>query len=101
MTLSAAEYLIKCAFSLFLTSVSCLLQARKALTDRQKELELKTQQLETKLSGKSEEEIKKARRKSTQAGQNRGRSGVSFSAWTSCSHEAVALRSDSDRSSVP
>ncbi|XP_013855561.1 growth arrest-specific protein 7 [Austrofundulus limnaeus] len=38
-------------------------KARKALTDRQKELE-------TKLSNKSEEEIKKARRKSTQAGDD-------------------------------
>lgn len=47
-------------------------QARKALTDRQKELELKTQQLEMKLSNKIEEDIKKARRKSTQAGQSRG-----------------------------
>uniref|UniRef100_A0A3Q3ENY7 Growth arrest specific 7 n=1 Tax=Kryptolebias marmoratus TaxID=37003 RepID=A0A3Q3ENY7_KRYMA len=45
-------------------------KARKALTDRQKDLELKTQQLETKLSNKSEEEIKKARRKSTQAGDD-------------------------------
>lgn len=45
-------------------------QARKALTDRQKELELKTQQLEMKLSNKIEEDIKKARRKSTQAGQS-------------------------------
>ncbi|XP_061564580.1 growth arrest-specific protein 7 isoform X2 [Cololabis saira] len=43
-------------------------KARKALADRQKELELKTQQLEMKLSNKIEEDIKKARRKSTQAG---------------------------------
>ncbi|XP_061823126.1 growth arrest-specific protein 7-like isoform X1 [Nerophis lumbriciformis] len=43
-------------------------KARKALADRQKELELKTQQLELKLSNKIEEDIKKARRKSTQAG---------------------------------
>ncbi|KAM9425579.1 growth arrest-specific protein 7 isoform 2-T2 [Pholidichthys leucotaenia] len=43
-------------------------RARKALADRQKELELKTQQLETKLTSKTEEDIKKARRKSTQAG---------------------------------
>eukprot|EP00064_Thunnus_orientalis_P007287 superscaffoldBa00000797_g7307 len=43
-------------------------KARKALADRQKELELKTQQLEIKLSNKIEEDIKKARRKSTQAG---------------------------------
>lgn len=47
-------------------------QARKALSDRQKELELKTQQLEMKLSNKIEEDIKKARRKSTQAGQSQG-----------------------------
>lgn len=47
-------------------------QARKALADRQKELELKTQQLEIKLSNKIEEDIKKARRKSTQAGQSQG-----------------------------
>ncbi|MEQ2244530.1 Growth arrest-specific protein 7, partial [Ilyodon furcidens] len=45
-------------------------KARKALGDRQKELELKTQQLESKLSNKTEEEIKKARRKSTQAGDD-------------------------------
>lgn len=44
-------------------------QARKALADRQKDLEVKTQQLEVKLSNKTEEDIKKARRKSTQAGQ--------------------------------
>ncbi|MED6270455.1 Growth arrest-specific protein 7 [Characodon lateralis] len=44
-------------------------KARKALADRQKELELKTQQLESKLSNKTEE-IKKARRKSTQAGDD-------------------------------
>lgn len=53
-------------------SVPYLLQARKALADRQKELELKTQQLEIKLSNKIEEDIKKARRKSTQAGQSQG-----------------------------
>ncbi|XP_033930619.1 growth arrest-specific protein 7-like isoform X5 [Pseudochaenichthys georgianus] len=47
-------------------------KARKALADRQKDLELKTQQLEIKLSNKIEEDIKKARRKSTQAGQRRG-----------------------------
>lgn len=51
---------------------SYLWQARKALGDRQKELELKTQQLEIKLSNKIEEDIKKARRKSTQAGQSMG-----------------------------
>ncbi|KAM9715605.1 growth arrest-specific protein 7 [Menidia menidia] len=45
-------------------------KARKALADRQKELELKTQQLEIKLSNKTEEDIKKARRKSTQAGDD-------------------------------
>lgn len=44
-------------------------QARKALADRQKDLEVKTQQLEIKLSNKHEEDIKKARRKSTQAGE--------------------------------
>ncbi|XP_054614462.1 growth arrest-specific protein 7-like isoform X3 [Dunckerocampus dactyliophorus] len=43
-------------------------KARKALADRQKDLEVKTQQLEIKLSNKTEEDIKKARRKSTQAG---------------------------------
>uniref|UniRef100_A0AAV2JT87 Growth arrest-specific protein 7 n=1 Tax=Knipowitschia caucasica TaxID=637954 RepID=A0AAV2JT87_KNICA len=44
-------------------------KARKTLADRQKDLELKTQQLDHKLnSSKSEEEMKKARRKSTQAG---------------------------------
>ncbi|KAG1935659.1 growth arrest-specific protein 7-like isoform X1 [Pimephales promelas] len=43
-------------------------KARKALSDRQKDLEVKTQQLEIKLSSKMEEDIKKARRKSTQAG---------------------------------
>lgn len=47
-----------------------LWQARKALADRQKELEMKSQQLEMKLSSKFEEDIKKARRKSTQAGQS-------------------------------
>uniref|UniRef100_A0A8C2I4B2 Growth arrest-specific 7a n=1 Tax=Cyprinus carpio TaxID=7962 RepID=A0A8C2I4B2_CYPCA len=45
-------------------------KARKALADRQKDLEVKTQQLEIKLSNKTEEDIKKARRKSTQAGQS-------------------------------
>lgn len=50
-----------------------VLQARKALADRQKDLEVKTQQLEIKLSNKHEEDIKKARRKSTQAGQNQNR----------------------------
>uniref|UniRef100_A0A7N8WUE8 Growth arrest-specific protein 7-like n=1 Tax=Mastacembelus armatus TaxID=205130 RepID=A0A7N8WUE8_9TELE len=45
-------------------------KARKALADRQKELDLKTQQLEIKLSNKIEEDIKKARRKSTQAGDD-------------------------------
>uniref|UniRef100_A0AAY4BP13 Growth arrest specific 7 n=1 Tax=Denticeps clupeoides TaxID=299321 RepID=A0AAY4BP13_9TELE len=43
-------------------------KARKALAERQKDLDLKTLQLETKLSTKVEEEIRKARRKSTQAG---------------------------------
>ncbi|XP_043957206.1 growth arrest-specific protein 7a isoform X4 [Gambusia affinis] len=45
-------------------------KARKALADRQKDLEVKTQQLEVKLSNKTEEDIKKARRKSTQAGDD-------------------------------
>uniref|UniRef100_A0A8C9DMM4 Growth arrest specific 7 n=1 Tax=Prolemur simus TaxID=1328070 RepID=A0A8C9DMM4_PROSS len=44
-------------------------KARKALTERQRDLEMKTQQLEIKLSNKTEEDIKKARRKSTQAGE--------------------------------
>ncbi|MBZ3885775.1 Growth arrest-specific protein 7 [Sciurus carolinensis] len=43
-------------------------KAWKALTERQRNLEMKTQQLEIKLSNKTEEDIKKARRKSTQAG---------------------------------
>ncbi|KAF4085255.1 hypothetical protein AMELA_G00115270 [Ameiurus melas] len=45
-------------------------KARKALAERQKDLEVKTQQLEIKLSSKIEEDIKKARRKSTQAGDD-------------------------------
>ncbi|XP_076007915.1 growth arrest-specific protein 7 [Genypterus blacodes] len=45
-------------------------KARRALADRQKDLEVKTQQLEIKLSNKIEEDIKKARRKSTQAGDD-------------------------------
>ncbi|XP_057214973.1 growth arrest-specific protein 7-like isoform X2 [Triplophysa rosa] len=49
---------------------SAVEKARKALSDRQKDLELKTQQLEIKLSSKIEEDIKKARRKSTQAGDD-------------------------------
>lgn len=49
---------------------SVALQARKALADRQKDLEVKTQQLEIKLTNKHEEDIKKARRKSTQAGED-------------------------------
>uniref|UniRef100_A0A803VWP1 Growth arrest specific 7 n=1 Tax=Ficedula albicollis TaxID=59894 RepID=A0A803VWP1_FICAL len=49
---------------------SAVEKARKALTERQKDLEMKTQQLEVKLSNKTEEEIKKARRKSTQAGDD-------------------------------
>lgn len=65
-----------------LTSVSYLRQARKALADRQKELESKTQQLEIKLSNKIEEDIKKARRKSTQAGQSQGVKGhLAGSLW--------------------
>lgn len=54
----------------------CVMQARKALADRQKDLEVKTQQLEIKLSNKTEEDIKKARRKSTQAGQKFQRQGL-------------------------
>ncbi|KAG9343688.1 hypothetical protein JZ751_013066 [Albula glossodonta] len=46
-------------------------KARRALADRQKDLEVKTQQLEIRLSNKTEEDIKKARRKSTQAGEER------------------------------
>ncbi|XP_056627953.1 growth arrest-specific protein 7-like isoform X2 [Triplophysa dalaica] len=49
---------------------SAVEKARKVLSDRQKDLELKTQQLEIKLSSKIEEDIKKARRKSTQAGDD-------------------------------
>ncbi|MBZ3869127.1 Growth arrest-specific protein 7 [Sciurus carolinensis] len=45
-------------------------KARKALTERQRDLEMKTQQLEIKLSNKTEENIKKARRRSTQAGDD-------------------------------
>ncbi|XP_059386097.1 growth arrest-specific protein 7-like isoform X4 [Carassius carassius] len=45
-------------------------KARKALADRQKDLGLKSQQLEIKPSSKMEEDIKKARRKSTQAGDD-------------------------------
>uniref|UniRef100_A0A4W3GTZ7 Growth arrest-specific 7a n=1 Tax=Callorhinchus milii TaxID=7868 RepID=A0A4W3GTZ7_CALMI len=45
-------------------------KARKALAERQKDLEFKTQQLENKSSNKTEEDIKKARRKSTQAGDD-------------------------------
>ncbi|XP_060795633.1 growth arrest-specific protein 7-like isoform X3 [Neoarius graeffei] len=45
-------------------------KARKALAERQKDLDVKTQQLEIKLSTKIEEDIKKARRKSTQAGDD-------------------------------
>nr|XP_040143637.1 growth arrest-specific protein 7-like [Ictidomys tridecemlineatus] len=45
-------------------------KAQKALTEQQRDLEMKTQQLEIKLSNKTEEDIKKARRKSTQAGDD-------------------------------
>lgn len=48
----------------------CVWQARKALADRQKDLDMKTQQLEVKHMNKHEEDIKKARRKSTQAGDD-------------------------------
>lgn len=54
-------------------------QARKALTERQRDLEMKTQQLEIKLSNKTEEDIKKARRKSTQAGE-------CGEPWPTCPH---------------
>lgn len=54
---------------LFIPPIFFLQQARKALAERQKDLEVKTQQLEIKLSNKTEEDIKKARRKSTQAGK--------------------------------
>lgn len=75
-----------------LTSVSYLRQARKALADRQKDLELKTQQLEIKLSNKIEEDIKKARRKSTQAGQSQGVKGhPAGSLWGLYSHSGVCL----------
>lgn len=53
----------------WLVFLSAHFQARRALSDRQKDLEVKTQQLEIRLSNKTEEDIKKARRKSTQAGQ--------------------------------
>ena len=59
-----------CSFMNSFSGMGCSpLQARKALTERQKDLEMKTQQLEIKLSNKTEEDIKKARRKSTQAGE--------------------------------
>uniref|UniRef100_A0A8C2G3Q3 Growth arrest specific 7 n=1 Tax=Cyprinus carpio TaxID=7962 RepID=A0A8C2G3Q3_CYPCA len=45
-------------------------KARKALANRQKDLELKSQQLEIKLSSKMEEDIKKVRRRSTLAGDD-------------------------------
>uniref|UniRef100_A0A8C1VV75 Growth arrest specific 7 n=1 Tax=Cyprinus carpio TaxID=7962 RepID=A0A8C1VV75_CYPCA len=45
-------------------------KARKALANRQKDLELKSQQLEIKLSSKTEEDIKKVRRRSTLAGDD-------------------------------
>ncbi|MBZ3876233.1 Growth arrest-specific protein 7 [Sciurus carolinensis] len=45
-------------------------KARKALTEWQRDLEMKTQQLEIELSNKTEEDIKKAQRKSTQAGDD-------------------------------
>lgn len=45
-------------------------KARRALADRQKDLESKTQQMEIKVNSKTEEDIKKARRKSTQAGDD-------------------------------
>ncbi|MBZ3870841.1 Growth arrest-specific protein 7 [Sciurus carolinensis] len=45
-------------------------KAQKALTEQQRDLEMKTQQLEIKLSNKTKEDIKKAWRKSTQAGDD-------------------------------
>ncbi|MBZ3876276.1 Growth arrest-specific protein 7 [Sciurus carolinensis] len=45
-------------------------KARKALIEQQRDLEMKTQQLEIKLNNKMEEDIKKAWRKSTQAGDD-------------------------------
>ncbi|VTJ79018.1 Hypothetical predicted protein [Marmota monax] len=45
-------------------------KAQKALTERQRDPEMKTQQLAIKLSNKTEEDIKKARRKSIQAGDD-------------------------------
>ncbi|MBZ3871829.1 Growth arrest-specific protein 7 [Sciurus carolinensis] len=45
-------------------------KAWKALKEQQRDLKMKTQQLEIKLNNKTEEDIKKARRKSTQAGDD-------------------------------
>ncbi|MBZ3870371.1 Growth arrest-specific protein 7 [Sciurus carolinensis] len=45
-------------------------KAQKTLTEWQRDLQMKTQQLEIKLSEKMEENIKKAGRKSTQAGND-------------------------------
>ncbi|MBZ3889231.1 Growth arrest-specific protein 7 [Sciurus carolinensis] len=45
-------------------------KAQKALTEQQRDLEMKNQQLEIKLNNKMEEDIKKAQRKSTQAGDD-------------------------------
>uniref|UniRef100_A0A8D2CPC6 F-BAR domain-containing protein n=1 Tax=Sciurus vulgaris TaxID=55149 RepID=A0A8D2CPC6_SCIVU len=62
-------------------------KARKALTERQRDLEMKTQQLEIKLSNKTEEDIKKAQRKSTQAAPSR-----SIESWF-LSDQASSLKS--------
>ncbi|MBZ3875061.1 Growth arrest-specific protein 7 [Sciurus carolinensis] len=54
-----------------LTSHYALVEkAQKALTKQQRDLEMKTQQLEIKLSNKMEEDIKKSWRKSTQTGDD-------------------------------
>ncbi|CAN0313506.1 unnamed protein product [Lampetra fluviatilis] len=45
-------------------------KAKKVLAERQRDLEVKSQQLEIKPTHKTEEDIKKARRKSTQAGDD-------------------------------
>ncbi|XP_078736711.1 growth arrest-specific protein 7-like isoform X1 [Lampetra fluviatilis] len=45
-------------------------KAKKVLAERQRDLEVKSQQLEIKPTNKTEEDIKKARRKSTQAGDD-------------------------------
>uniref|UniRef100_UPI00359003B1 growth arrest-specific protein 7-like isoform X2 n=1 Tax=Myxine glutinosa TaxID=7769 RepID=UPI00359003B1 len=52
------------------SSLTHVEKARKQLAERQRDLEVKSQLMETKPSGKAEEDIKKARRKSTQAGDD-------------------------------